>query len=110
VLVSQFFSKQITGDYWENELSEQAVMIYQLPLKERLNFFALIIMNCDLDTSRGFLFSEIVGKDAYVLRIYLINLKSSMKFKEMNPTQQLRIIQWIEELNILSQQPVSRTR
>jgi len=98
VLLAQFFS-EITGGYWEDELSKQAILIYQLPLAERLNFFALILMNCNLDTSRSFLFSEMLGEDAVNLKKYLINLKSGIEFKKLNSTQQLNVTQWIEELN-----------
>src|SRR3954471_2260074 len=71
VLRAQVWTR-IFGGYWENEMEDKAGFVSTLPERDRLAFFRVIILSCELDTSRATLFCELVGKDADSLRRDLI--------------------------------------
>ena len=72
-----------------------------LPERDRLDFFRVIILSCELDTSRATLFSELVGKDAESLRRHLRAFKDNAEFVRLSATQQKEVVAWIDELKVI---------
>jgi hypothetical protein len=101
VLRAQFFAR-FTGDYWENELDKQAIVIAKLGRAERLEYFKAVLVNCDLHTSKALTFSEIVGNDAESLRSLLLAYKQGAKYQELSEDQKGRVTQWISALSTIS--------
>ena len=102
VLRAQLWSR-ISGSYWENEMEARARFVSTLPERDRLDFFRVILLSCDLDTSRATLFSELVGKDAESLRHDLRNLKDSAEFGRLSSMQQKEVLAWIDELKVVAE-------
>lgn len=102
VLRAQLWSR-ISGGYWENEMEDRARFVSTLPERDRLDFFRVILLSCDLDTSRATLFSQLVGKDAESLRHDLRSLKDSAEFGRLSATQQKEVVAWIDELMVVAE-------
>ena len=102
VLRAQLWSR-ISGGYWENEMEDRARFVSTLPERERLDFFRVILLSCDLDTSRATLFSQLVGKDAESLRRDLRSLKDSAEFDRLSAAQQKEVVAWIDELKVVAE-------
>ena len=102
VLRAQLWSR-ISGSYWENEMENQARIVSTLSDHERIEFFRVILLSCELDTSSATLFSQLVGKDAESLRRDLRNLKESAEFGRLSATQQKEVVAWIDELKVVAE-------
>jgi len=102
VLRAQLWSR-ISGSYWENEMEDRARFVSTLPERERLDFFRVILLSCELDTSRATLFSQLVGKDAESLRRDLRSLKDGAEFEHLSPTQRKEVAAWIDELKVVAE-------
>lgn len=102
VLRAQLWSR-ISGAYWENEMEDRARFVATLPERDRLDFFRVILLSCDLDTSRATIFSQLVGKDAESLRRDLRSLKDSAEFIRLSATQQKEVVAWIDELKVVAE-------
>ena len=101
VLRTYFLSK-VTGDYWENELLRQAKNVAKLPLKERLDFYRIVILQCGLDSYRVLLFIEIVGVDAAPLHQHLLAFKQSAQYRYLSSSQQKALDDWLIETKVIS--------
>ena len=102
VLRAHLWSR-ISGSYWENEMEDRARFVSTLPERDRLDFFRVILLSCDLDTSRATLFSQLVGKDAESLRRDLRSLKDAAEFDRLSPTQRKEVVIWINELKVVAE-------
>lgn len=102
VLRAQLWSR-VSGSYWENEMETKARFVATLLERDRLDFFRVILLSCDLDTSRATLFSELVSKDAESLRCDLRSLKDSAEFGSLSATQQKEVVDWIDELKVVAE-------
>lgn len=101
VLRTCFWSK-LSGGYWENEMLGQSQTIARLHLRERVDFYREIVIHCDLDTSRAFLFVEMVGDDDRSLYRDLENFRRSERFYTLDTEQRERVEGWIIELRELT--------
>jgi hypothetical protein len=102
VLRAQVWSK-ISGSYWEDEMVSRAQIVSALPKRDRLDFYRVIVLTCELDTSRATLFCQLVAKDAELLRRDLVALKESLKFARLSTTQQKEVVDWIDELKVITE-------
>ena len=100
-----YYLSKLTGGYWEDEMMVQAEKIANLPQYDRVAFYRnIMLITCDLDTSRSIIFIEELGNDASALRADLISLKNSGKFNNLSKKQQRVVLDWIEELELVVEQ------
>lgn len=105
VLVSKVFGVHYYGDLWRNDIWEQGKAIQQLSLNERLNFYLLILLNCELDCGYAYMFSEMISKDAMHFKRYLINYRyNQLHNYKLNPAQKKLIDGWIAEMDVIVMQ------
>ena len=102
VLRAEFWSR-FTGAYWETEMETRAPFVLALPERDRLDFFRVIILTCDLDMSRATRFCELVGKDAESLRRELCSLKDSREFARLSEAEQKAVLDWIIQLKVVAE-------
>jgi hypothetical protein len=101
VLKAQAWSK-LSGGYWDNEMYNQQTYVAGLPLQARLDYYRVLVLECDLDTSRGLVFINSVGNDADALHQNLLTFKSSAKYRQLSPAQQKAIRAWTDEMDIVA--------
>lgn len=105
VLVSKVFGVHYYGDIWKNDIFEQGKAIQQLSLNERLNFYLLILLNCELDCGYAYMYSEMISKDAVQFKKYLINYRGNKLLNDrLNPAQKKLIDGWIAEMDVIVKQ------
>jgi hypothetical protein len=101
VLKAQAWSK-LSGGYWDSEMYNQQKYVAGLPLQDRLDYYRVLVLECDLDTSRGLVFINSVGNDAEALHQNLLIFKSSDKYTHLSSAQQKSIRAWTEEMDIVA--------
>ncbi len=100
-----YYINKILGGYWENEMGTQAQKISTLSQENRVAFFrGIMLITCDLDTSRATSFVHLLGKDAEALRKNLMQFKATEQFSGFSQKQQIVITDWIDELEIIIKQ------
>lgn len=78
-------------------MEDRARYVSTPPERERLDFFRVIILSCELDTSRATLFAQVAGGDAESLRRDLSRMKDSAEFSRLSATQQKKC--WLGSTN-----------
>jgi hypothetical protein len=79
-VLNAYYLSKLTGAYWENELENQAERVALLKQIERLDFYRVILLNCELDTTKAMVFSANVKPDAIALRNDLIKRMRAGEF------------------------------
>jgi hypothetical protein len=75
-------------------MEDQGRFISTLPERERLDFFRVLILYCDLNDSRATLFSKLVGDDSEALSKELLNFKHRANFKTLPIEQRQNVEVW----------------
>ncbi len=97
-VLEKYYTSRLTGGYWENEMILQAEIISKLELNARLDFYRIIILYCNLDTSTAHIFREIVSEDRADLIKYLDKYKKNISYKKLEDTQVKNINDWLFSL------------
>jgi len=100
-VLKAYYISSLTGGYWENEMITQSKLIAELELNARLDFYRIIIIYCNLDTSPAYLFRKIIFNDKSSLKTHLESYKSSKGYRNLNETELKNINNWILKIGAI---------
>jgi hypothetical protein len=105
VLAAEMWARA-SGGYWDAAFLERSGEVKALSQAERVSFFRVIALNCDLDTSRAVLFLEVLSSDRKALLQDLISKRGGKDHTEYTTRQRMNLDKWIEILSSLEQNQI----
>lgn len=66
-VLTSYVLSEFTGEYWENEFSNQVGNIKSLHSNDRVQFFFIIALTCDMFSYRSLIYLDALGEDRYSL-------------------------------------------
>ena len=91
-------------EYWENELYSQKPTIDMLSVRERVSYYALIAIYCDLSNYRANYFEEIAAPDGEELLAYLEGVVRTEEYNGLSDNSKKRVKYWLERLPTVVQE------
>lgn len=103
VLRAKFYSSYL-GGYWENDFVLQVPKIKKLPLEERLEFYAAVLVYCDPQDSKIYPVIDAIDRDARPLKDHLQKFRTSDTFRLLSTATRESVDEWIIQLDIVASQ------
>jgi hypothetical protein len=98
-VVLAYKMSKITGTSdWLDRMETEHLGIKALPLEARLEFYTVILTECELFAATSLHFAEMVGDDSAALERHLKGFVRLRSFAELDPERQRRVRFWSEHL------------
>jgi len=86
----------ILGQFWEDSFLEQVPSLKTMSSSERVEFFTLVLMYCDLSNYRAVYFIEAAESDGEEVLENLLKISGSPNFENYPDDVKSRIRHWID--------------